>query len=244
MNVNQSQLFKDIALKHRPTETIVNYKSCPDQHVGTIRKLENGTFDDNVDALKKYVDRISLSQSFNPRSKRCVILILESPHMDEYKGNPGPAKGTTGTNIKKHLGEVLLPIKDKFSDEQYDVLIMNAICFQTSLGISPLSKVIRNNVFINCWNSFGRENFQMRLKMFSDRYKGGVVGNFCTQIESVGVKPKILVKNEISLIIKNILSSNFYSVEGYHPSRVSNFKKKLKYLNIYERKWEQDAFRK
>ena len=91
---------------------------------------------------------VSLKEWFSEEGtqhKPKIILILESPHKDEYvtrcdecsKGfkcglyaSPAPARGATGRNIKH-----LLPMLFKKNFEDYYVAFMNMIQYQCSLGM-------------------------------------------------------------------------------------------------------------
>ena len=60
-------------------------RTCPDQYVGLMSEIKVG--DRGFGSRKDPMCR--------PEEK-AVILVLESPHIEEFKGERGPAKGTTG----------------------------------------------------------------------------------------------------------------------------------------------------
>jgi hypothetical protein len=68
----------------RPPET----RTCQDQYVGPLSKLTN----QHDFPFRKFVDE-------RPDSP-CLILVMESPHKDEFIEDVGPAKGKTGRNIR------------------------------------------------------------------------------------------------------------------------------------------------
>ena len=114
-----------------------------------------------------------------------MILILESPHKDEFKGEPGPARGATGHAISSQLMNVIG--LRQFSD--YGLILMNAIQYQCSLG-KPTAKH-RDTVFRRVWGSGGAEDFKDRLK--TTYRPGDVIVNCCTKVAlSVGADETLL----------------------------------------------------
>lgn len=107
-----------------------------------------------------------------------IVIILESPHKDEYsKGIAAPAMGKTGQNIEKYLLKILNKKikKPKENGKKYDVILMNAIQYQTSFGID--TEYFRDRVWLTLWNKEGgREEFIEKLK----GYKPDIIFNFCT----------------------------------------------------------------
>ena len=59
-------------------------------------------------------------------------MVLESPHVDEFIGNIGPAKGFTGDMIRNFLHEVI-NLQDV---DGFGLVLINAIQHQCSLGTS------------------------------------------------------------------------------------------------------------
>ena len=139
---------------------------CPDQFVGHIHELSGR-------------ETFPVRKPIAARPKEpCVILVLESPHRDEYVSKPGgpeapcPANGQTGRNICSHLGRLQAP--------QYlhsGLILMNAVQFQCSLGAAP--EIFRDSVFRGVWSSSGRADFMQRLR---DHYvDGDLILNCCTK---------------------------------------------------------------
>ena len=122
-----------------------------------------------------------------------VLLLLESPHKDEYQaGNVecpiAPANGATGDSIDRLLSTVLAGIEgDDLVIPHGHVIISNPIQFQTSLhaihGNGPGSEsrwnTLRNNVWKTLWGQPGghvQQNFQERLAA----YNPSLIINACT----------------------------------------------------------------
>lgn len=135
--------------------------------------------------LDKYAGKISdiaKEKRRDPVDKRgtekCLILILESPHVDEFKDryNPAPAMGRTGEKIAAYIKQV--KDLDKYQ-ENYGLILMNAIQYQCSLG-EP-TQYFRDQIFRAAWENddLGKKNFQDRLlKVFNP---GDVIVNCCTK---------------------------------------------------------------
>ena len=112
-----------------------------------------------------------------------IILVLESPHTYEFdsdKHGIGPAKGPTGRNIKKYLGEI---IDEELQEQAYDLVLINAIQLQCSLGCDRLH--YRDAMFLYHWEQEKyRRDFRDRLETIVKNYcKGGIVINCCTKGE-------------------------------------------------------------
>ena len=105
--------------------------------------------------------------------ERALILVLESPHADEYIGPPSPAKGSTGRNIVRYLAQV--PGLTTLSGRP--VVVMNAVQYQCSLGLK--TAVCRDAVFTYVWTHGGRDDFVTRLR--ATYRKGDIVACCCTK---------------------------------------------------------------
>lgn len=136
-------------------------RNCPDQYVGKIDEIIRcGAFP------------IRDSASSRPSGK-CVLLVLESPHKDEFGEQPGPAKGGTGRNITKFIHEVH-GLADKGS---YGLVLINAVQHPCSLGLP--THYFRDRLFRSVWHGGGEACFRQRLQSI---YKSGdCVVNSCTR---------------------------------------------------------------
>lgn len=112
-----------------------------------------------------------------------VVLILESPHKEEYDENFNPiriANGSTGVNIKNHILRLLKMLDNK--TRYFEVTILNPVPYQTSLNYFTKSKKInamtRNQFWFFCWwNMDCREKFIKRIK----KEKYDIIINACTK---------------------------------------------------------------
>jgi len=140
----------------------VEQRLCPDQYVGMVSDLDETQSDFQV----------RQAASNRPDGVMCLIMVIESPHIQEFVGEPGPAKGKTGKLIRKWLTNV---VGTKYSS--YGLLLANAIQYQCSLG-KP-TECLRDEVFEAVWSRDGEEEFIARLAGM--HRKGDVVLNCCTR---------------------------------------------------------------
>jgi hypothetical protein len=138
-----------------------------------------------------------------------IVIILESPHVDEFRCIIGckdgfrigmPCMGKTGENLKKYfideLDKCLEEVfnNDKFKDilkddknKKFNIIVMNAIQFQCSLGFKP-----------------SKEKNELCKKLFKDE-----------------VKDEVKDKNDKSE--KNIIKSNMIKrLSVYKPKCIVN----------------------
>ena len=162
---------------NRINEFSIKSEKCEDNLVATVEYIndewkfkQNNILPNDIIAEPN----ILIKNKVNDR----IVIILESPHKDEYsKQITAPAMGTTGENINKYLLDILNkkignPQIDK---KEYDVILMNAIQYQTSLGID--TEYFRDRVWLTLWNKGDlRKEFIKRL----EGYNADIVFNFCT----------------------------------------------------------------
>jgi len=159
----------------------------------------------------------------NPSEKdeNSIVLILESPHKDEFDENfdpIAPAQGSTGLAIKNKINVVLMEIEQKeslkfnFEDGiEYRLIIANPVPYQTSLwhfhqqslSISKY-KTIRDNVWKGIWNlPIIKNDFEERLKSYNPK----LIINACTS----------KLTSEIdTFLIDTFLTTKLVST--YHPA--------------------------
>lgn len=180
-----------VSLQGRPLEI----RACPDQYLGKVAGFVE----------------VPLTEGRTPAQKRtsepCILLILESPHKEEFVGEPGPAKGFTGEMIKQHLGTVLgLP-----DLENYGLILVNAIQHQCSLGSN--TTVYRDRIFRAVWSNGGAENFQNRI--VSIFQVGDLIVNCCTKGNDFELYGPL--RNLVEVALKTSIP-NTESVRRTHPS--------------------------
>jgi hypothetical protein len=129
-----------------PGSSSFEIRRCPDQYVGVLEAIK---------ALGDFpVRHPALARPSGP----AVILILESPHIDEFVGQMGPAMGPTGKNIARYVR--LVPGLDAMG--ALPLILVNAVQYQCSLG--QKTERYRDKVFLAVWKEGGREDFAQRMR--------------------------------------------------------------------------------
>ena len=177
--------------KERKTE----FSRCEDQYVGVI-----SDFSPEVDDFP-----VRLAADQRPEGQACLILILESPHVKEFSGVPGPAKGTTGDRIRKWL----LEVRGFSLLRNYGLILVNAVPYQCSLGFP--TRYFGDEIFRAAWQQGGSDEFAERLNCIArnnDR-----IANCCT----LGSFKQHSLRREVQLVIDHMNMPNFL-YRRTHPS--------------------------
>lgn len=161
--------------------TDIQCGACPDQYVGSIYDF-NG--DSDAFPLREPIMRLD--------NCKYIVLIMESPHKDEFIEEWGPAKGKTGVQIRKHIATIVSGLGGRLSG----LILVNAIQYQCSLG-KP-TRQHRDRVFRSLWSNGGAEDFERRLKQL---YRpGDMLLNCCT-----GSNPNQGLRQLVTAAIRNSL---------------------------------------
>jgi len=202
-------MFLEIAQK-----IITSYsegRTCPDQCIGTIKILNNTTQSPEENTSKDdFKIRTNLDE-FERTNSPLIIMILESPHTSEFSGvTPipvaGNGNGDAGKAIRELFSEVF-DIHNHLNDGEYNLIILNAVQYQCSLGKGTTEH--RDKVFIECWNTFARNDFKKRLLSIYE--SGDIIINACT---AGTVKPKL--REMVKSTITKLIGRSLFEVE--HPS--------------------------
>ncbi len=223
----------DSVLKDQQQKILKYYTHlpCPDQIVAEL-KISKMTSDDiSVEFIKfcrtkfnnrnrdSIYERKLLKHEKNDKPNR-IILILESPHKDEYNFISdctrvnGPAYGKTGENINRYLPEILKNIMLDYVNENeikiYELVLINAVQYQCSLG-EPTKKY-RNKVFkAYMENEQIKNDFCFRIKQTLDSCAGPcIIINCCTKGDIRGTNHKI--------VSDTLEYMGLYFYESTHPS--------------------------
>lgn len=213
---------------------------CPDQWVGTVR-LHNGRLSyiaDEAEPSQEFTFRRS-TRELTPNGRRRLLMILESPHIREFAARPlidreslgaapssgravGPAAGATGACIRALFGEIALvgaePLFASAEAEELDLVLINAIQHQTSLGHAP--RHFRDAVFEKAWTSerLGRRHFQARLDALWRAKPQDIVMNCCTGGERSKASLKHLVYDALREMAENNPLRASLVIGCAHPS--------------------------
>ena len=197
-----------------------------------IKKREN-TFCNKY--LFERIDDIGVEfekKSAHVKNDKTIVLLLESPHKDEFnytllsKGGEdkvidikakAPASGMTGVALDNYLFSVLLPIINKSG--KYRILMVNPIQYQTSLhavfqkSLKGKYKDFRDDFWKLLWNFEYKYSriFQNDFKERLSKYNPNIIVNCCTS----------KLKKYVSCFLIHLVESpdfNFEIFEGYHPA--------------------------
>jgi len=187
----QNTVTATVAAQGLVTET----RACPDQYLGSLAGI-----------LEKSDFSVRIPAALRP-TQPCLIMILESPHIDEFNGALGPAKGFTGEMIRQHLRQsISLP-----NLEDFGLILVNAVQYQCSLGVS--TERYRDSIFRAAWDAGGRLNFGERIKQLVRT--GDVVVNCCTKGNDFAINTPLrsLVETEVRRVLPGIRS-----IRRMHPA--------------------------
>ena len=208
-------------------ERKIESRRCPDAlsmyKIGAIKKDKVDSM--TLQVIKKGEAKILDLQSIpNIKSIPKIILVLESPHIDEYrvkscsKDNncsaidfvrPAPARGVTGVNIKGYLPKIFASEEFK----EYKVAIVNPIQYQCSLGGND--KKLKDEFFCNLLRIPKYEScFRNRLELVYNPQNDLLI-NCCTKGDN-----RKLVWDKILLVWRGIRGENakFPLLQMNHPS--------------------------
>jgi len=190
---------------------------CPDQTVGIVKVEKEATLPPALHPDKRDFCTRESVECYKQYNK--IIMILESPHVDEFIcEQPSPAKGTTGRNILTYFGEACKLHEEGIKFGQYPLILMNAIQYQCSLGY-PTEKY-RDKTFKTCWKEFGKTDFRIRFKAIYR--EGDIVINACTlgteksNPDRVPEKYEGTLKKMVADVISKKVNDHHFVVN--HPS--------------------------
>lgn len=202
------------------------FQLCPDQIVASLKKCKKKLKWSKKMIIKNYNEpttpypRTDIEEGLKKISNNnIIILILESPHTDEFAENKinGPAFGQTGKNINNYLVKTLNKksrLKNYILPEEKTckIIIVNAIQYACSCGINL--DVLKDSMLKNVWeHDEVKEDFRNRIEIIKKAStKKLVVINCCT-------KP---IKESVGNEIKKVFNENIY--EAPHPAYWSRTK--------------------
>lgn len=213
-----------LSIAKEKIENFLETRKCPDQFVGKI-VIYKGTASNppSNEHENDFLQR-RICESSKRGNKPIIIMVLESPHLSEFAGHhPQPAAGngygSTGTAIRQ-LFKLVCRFDALLADGSYDLLIMNAVQYQCSLGVN--TKIFRDTVFSACWSEFGKVDFNSRLTSI---YRfGDILINACTKGQHSPYLRE-LVKEELEDIIKRKTDIQIYHPSGWKMVYNTAFKK-------------------
>ena len=223
---------------------------CPDQWVGDVEWIGTGF---------KYLN--TASHGFSRRQNividdlslpiKRLIVVLESPHTDEYildrtSGTftaVGPANGTTGVNLRNFIEAATREFSSSDLVKRHDtfaLILMNAIPYQCSLG-NPLggpknvaNRIARDTLFRSCWNVY-EQIFRLRLTSYCNEQS--LVVNACTRGQrKVGGK---WLRDLVEDAIGSCKVAEKHRIRRQHPSWSPNWKNAKSWTHTLDRDYFQ-----
>jgi len=218
-----------------PRSTNFSNERCPDQIVAKIcvsKANATKVYVDYLEVVKTKVQRQSPTTSDKTICVRApipiingkqehprIVLVLESPQVSEFNpiniNNPvnGPACGATGDNINQYLPQMLETIVPDCKEgeiKNYDLVLVNAIQYQCSLG-EPTDKY-RDWIFWESW-----KHKEVRAD-FCNRMRDAVGCNKheCVVINCCTTGRNVRSNHDLVNIVLEDMGICFY--ESTHPS--------------------------
>ena len=213
MSVNYMEKFDFSKLENYNENGSI--KPSPDQYVGELKAVDDKLFftfkgRDSID----YTDENYSFISGNTYHEKNILVILESPHRFEYNEQKQPVglvMGKTGQNFFELFTTALAKSKLKLRDGYYNVILANAVQYQTSCGLNPIDRKLRDKNWIDIYENHGGElDFKKRIYSIKPRY----TFNLCTGGRNpLGLRAKV---NNSLIKFKLIKGKHF--TDGNHPA--------------------------
>lgn len=197
-------------------------EKCPDQVIGTC-KIDDDGFRFMNNWISKE-DRNNRNCNLNNivKSYKNLLIVLESPHKDEYKDKEfiAPALGKTGINLKDKFESKINKVIENNTDLRglYNIVLVNAIQYPTSLGFTTSN--FRDRIWLDLWIVNG---FRKELIERINNYSPSIIINLCTN-GSHKENPFVYDENSKDITIKFL--KNIFKDD-------SNFKIKKDESKIY-----------
>lgn len=194
--------------------------ALPDQFVGILEvkdKIMHLEIEPRDNVI--YKEDSYTYESQNETSTKNVLVILESPHRLEFDASLKPVAmmmGKTGClffeQFCSHLSNSIMPIKEGI----YHLIVCNAVQDQTSCGLNPINREIRDLNWLEIYIEKGGEaEFMRRISLIKPKY----TLNLCT-----GGKNPNGLRMKVNHTLLNLgLIKNKHFTEGNHPSSWMNY---------------------
>lgn len=213
MAVNYMHNFDITKLKnYRTTGALV---PIPDEYVGELSVLRS-----KMELQIEPRDQIDYdNHQYTFRSKKTyqeknIFVILESPHRFEYDASGQPIAlmmGKTGQLFFENFSTYLKQSDMRINEGVYNVICGNAVQYQTSCGLNPIDRDLRNSNWKEIYVEYGgKQDLKDRIYSIKPKY----TINLCTG----GKNPEGLrsLINQ-SLDEFGLIKGKHYT-EGNHPS--------------------------
>lgn len=193
---------------------------CPDQFVAMLSYDANKK---HWDWLTNYIyanqtGRININYG-SVDLKNCILVVLESPHFDEYDAishqAKGPAVGSTGKMFEKHFLSIINGKNNLIKLNQnltYNIIFVNSVQYQASQGTKPLKPLARDRNWLSFWHQGFNADLCKRVSAYGCNT---IVINMCTYGQN-------FLHNRVQSVLRctykkhGLNINNLY--QSYHPS--------------------------
>lgn len=236
-NIDSGKIDDNIAeIESDNKEEIITIKEFPEVLDVCRYKITKSGTKFTIECCNKSISFIDSNFNddiaLNHTNKPVILLILESPHKDEYDDdfNPiAPANGATGAEIqikiRKVLEEIVLNHNVQLKDKTYYLIISNPVPYQTSLNyfhkqsLDGIYKTLRNKVWGALWSIKSiQDDFEKKIL----DYDPDLIINACTGgVKNVSINTGIGSFNLNLALTLWILCNkkwNHQLIRMYHPS--------------------------
>lgn len=161
-------------LNCNPENLYTSYRKCPDNYVGMLSIHGENWF---IQKGARYENKRLILRKRNTKKEK-IVIILESPHRDEFMLNiTAPALGATGEKIHTYLYSLLYNY-NLLNSRAAEIYIVNSIQFQCSLGFE--TSKYRDKIFKKLWAQKGvKASLIRRIK----RIAPSIIINAITKIK-------------------------------------------------------------
>ena len=187
---------------------LTQYLPCQDQICG---QFNNGQFTPCQRIDVDYLNGLAYESTTGNLLKKTVVIVLESPHKSEYHNNipQGPARGNTGKLFNNKINSLIQGsrIYPSINNGTYDVLFINSVQFQCSLG-NRLTTSTNKNTRDKNW-----------LDIFYNFNGSGDLSNRIMSLNPIAVINLCTMENvNLQLHVDRVLNSQNYNYTiGTHP---------------------------
>ena len=185
------------------------------------KKVEDAQYDLKFDKTKQSWEITGKTKCTKlDKIVKNIIVILESPHIDEFKGKEWlPLK--KDEDFIKYFSD--LYIKSKISnnlikENEYKIYLLNAIQYQCSLG--KTTSYFRDYVFLYYWEK-KKKNFKKRLKNFFNDETEAVI-NLCTKGDHSRIIELYNKNTKKYEVVPKKCDNNFFKVLGVNDVQNEN----------------------
>ncbi|MGD9605836.1 MAG: hypothetical protein AB7V00_06815 [Bacilli bacterium] len=201
MAVNYMEGFDMRSLKHYcPPGALF---PAPDEYVGEL-VVQNQKMVLEI-SPRDQIDYANQSISFRSQKRyheNNLLVVLESPHRFEYDASGQPIAlmmGKTGQLFFDNFVFNLSNSTMKINDGTYNVIVCNAIQYQTSCGLNPIDRNLRDQNWLEIYNEHGGKlDFKNRVFSIKPKYTinlctggmnpNGLRSQICQSLDEFGLK--------------------------------------------------------